>query len=107
MARRKQGLKKSVHLDPHYELPLPDGTLARALRVGPLYRELRRLKIPDITAQMGKHELLDVYSKHVADIAATLQSPARKAPAPFAQDFRPPPQAVTRRAVALIEEAAA
>jgi hypothetical protein len=62
---------KTEHCGHRPDLVLPDGRPASSLRLIPLRAALLRLKIPGITAEMGKEKLLDAYE---ATITATVQA---------------------------------
>src|ERR1051325_10347224 len=54
-------------------LVLPGGQRADQLRVGELFRELSKLRVPGILASMPKHELLNAF-----DAALTAQAEAAR-----------------------------
>lgn len=57
-------LKKGGHVSPD-NFVLPDGRDPEKIRVSQLYAALVALKIPHVSADMGKHLLLQTYHSHV------------------------------------------
>lgn len=90
-------LTKEIDLS---NLVLPDGKPAGSLRIGPLYAELCRLKIPGIAAHMGKEELIETYGAHVRAIAEEIRGPER----PGMKHPKDISQTVARQAAAVIEQ---
>jgi hypothetical protein len=85
------------------DLVLPDGRCADSLRLGPLRRELERLRVPDLLTHAGKETLLDAYARHVASIAEQIYERAAR---PGEMRCRDISQAAARRAALLIERRA-
>jgi hypothetical protein len=86
------------------DLVLPDGRHADSLRLGPLRRELERLRVPGMPNDAGKETLLDAYARHVASIAEQIYERAAQ---PGELRCRDISQTAARRAAALIERRAA
>jgi len=88
-----------IDTDRHNAIELPDGRLAVALRVGPLFAELQRLGIEGISPASSKSALLDAYAAHLTRIADALLPDHVKRIIPL-------PQETMREAAAFIEKRA-